>query len=110
MSLVLALAGCLGEAAIVYAVVILARLSEKLGAVTKMPPYYKGFYIALGLLCLSLASRLVHISTAFAMPGQTVPLLTTEGFYLLTPPLPLALGMSLSMVISGRYWGWLVKE
>jgi len=100
----------MGEAAIIYAVIILARLSQKLGAVTKMPPYYLGFYTSIALLCLSLASRLVRISTATAGPGQMVPLLGTDQFYLVTHHLPLALGMVLALAIAAKYWGWLLKE
>jgi len=110
VSLVLALAGCMGEAAIIYTVLILARLSQKLGAVTKMPPYYRGFYASIAFLCLSLASRLVRISTALTGPDQTVPLLEQEIFYLYTHHLPLAIGMLAALAIAAKYWGWLLKE
>ncbi|MBC7223219.1 MAG: hypothetical protein H5T59_02920 [Anaerolineae bacterium] len=110
MTLVLALAGCAGEAAIIYALIILARLSEKLGAVTKMRPYYRGFYLSVALLCLSLASRLVRISAVLTEAGQSVSLLEQEGFYLLTHHLPMALGMLIAILVAGRYWGWLLKE
>lgn len=110
MTLVLALAGCLGEAAILYTLIILARLSQKLGAVTKMPPYYRGFYLSVALLSVSLASRLVYLSAVLTEAGQTVPLLAQEGFSLATHHLPMALGMLVSVLVAGRYWGWLLKE
>ncbi|MGQ9585077.1 MAG: hypothetical protein ACUVXG_06705 [Anaerolineae bacterium] len=110
MSLVLALAGCMGEVGILYTVIILARLSQKLGAVTKMGPYYRGFYVSLALFCLSMASRLVRISVALTGPVQPLPLLEQEGFYLVTHHLPLVTGMGLALVIAGKYWGWLLKE
>lgn len=110
MTLVLALAGCIGEAAILYTLIILARLSQKLGAVTKMPPYYRGFYLSVALLCVSLASRLVHLSAALTEAGQTMPLLAEEGFALATHHLPMALAMLISVLVAGRYWGWLLKE
>ena len=37
----IAWAGCLGEASLIGALVILLRLSAKLGEVTKMKPYYR---------------------------------------------------------------------
>ncbi|NLE77642.1 MAG: hypothetical protein GX605_12945 [Chloroflexi bacterium] len=110
MTLVLALAGCLGEAAIVYAILILRQLSEKLGSVTKMRPYYRGYYVAIALLGVALLSRLVHIGTVLGGTTQSVSFLGEEAFYLLTHHLPLALGISVALGITIKYWGWLLRE
>lgn len=110
MTLILALAGCVGEAAIIYTVIILARLSQKLGAVTKMPPYYKGFYVSVALLCLALVSRVVHISAVLTETGRTAALFAEESFSLAAHHVPMALGMLVSVLVAGRYWGWLLKE
>ena len=110
MSFVLALAGCVGEAAVIYTILVLTRLSQKLGAVTKMSAYYRGFYVSLALLCVSLASRLVRIGVVVAGPDQTAPLLQGENFYLVAHHFPLALGTLIALAIAGKYWGWLLKE
>ena len=110
MTFVLALAGCIGEAAIIYAILILTRLSQKLGAVTKMPPYYNGYYLALGLLCISVASRLVRVGVVVTNPTPSIPLLHSDLFYLATHHVPLALGTAIALGIAVKYWGWLLKE
>lgn len=111
MNTLFALLGCLGEGAILYAVFILLRLSQKLGEVTKMRPYYKGYYAAAVSIGLSVAIRFVQasfIATAYA--GESI---TAHSMWLgmtLAHHIFLALGLTLTLVIAWKYWGWLYGE
>jgi hypothetical protein len=110
MIIVGAIVGAVGLISIVYALIILAQFGQKLGAVTKMRPVYKGYYVAVGLVGVSLVMRFVRASVFWAPPG-TIPLsLNDPFFYLFLYHLPLALGMSLSLGITWHYWKWLLKE
>jgi hypothetical protein len=107
MNIIGAILGSTGLAAIIYMLFILAQFGRKLGAVTKMSPYYRGYYIAIGCVGLALMVRLLRISV-FQVPSDDI--LHTSLFYLLLYHLPLAIGLSLSLGITWRYWSWLLKD
>jgi hypothetical protein len=108
--IVTAILGAAGLIAVLYALLILAQFGRKLGAVTKMTPYYRGYYVAAGCVGLALVMRFIRASVVWA-PRETIPsLLNAPNFYLLTYHLPLAIGLSLGMAITWRYWSWLLKE
>jgi hypothetical protein len=102
--------GSLGLASLVYALVILARFGRKLGAVTKMKPYYKGYYVAASFVSIALVVRFVRASVFWAPYGSTPSLLTSSIFYLFLYHLPLAMGLCLGLLITWHYWSWLLKE
>ncbi len=109
-NIIAAILGSLGLFAIVYALLILAQFGRKLGAVTKMRPFYNGYYVAACCVGLALVMRLVR-ATVFWAPRDTIPsLLNAPPFYLLLYHLPLAIGLSLGFVITWHYWSWLLKE
>jgi len=56
---IIALAGCLAEAALLYALLILLRLSKKLGAVRRMPSLPIGITMSL-LLLIGIAWLATH--------------------------------------------------
>jgi hypothetical protein len=93
--------GVVGLIAVIYMLYILANLSQRLGAVLKMPPYYRSFYVAMGFLSVSVLSRVALSSLALVSP----PLLT-----ILTYDAPFIIAMLISVVVAWRYWGWLFKE
>jgi len=98
----------LGLVALMYAVYILANLSRRFGFILKMPPYYRGFYMAMGLMGVALVSHLLRASTILA---ESAPYPFAEDwFYLLTYYLPLAISVSVCLGIAWRYWSWLLKE
>jgi len=99
-----------GLASILFTLVILAQFGRKLGAVTKMQPYYKGYYAAVGLVGLAFVVRFIRVSVFWAPPETITPLLNDPAFYLLLYHLPLAIGWSLGLVITWHYWSWLLKE
>ena len=110
MNIVSAILGAVGLAALLYAFAILAQFGRKLGAVTKMQPFYQGYYIAIGFVGLALIVRIIRASVFWA-PPETIPsVLNAPAFYLLLYHLPLAVGLSLSLGITWRYWSWLLKE
>jgi hypothetical protein len=87
----------------------MASLSQKLGAVTKMPGYYWGFYVSAIFLLVSLIAYFLR--TSMLLASEQVPtLLNNDLFYLLIYYLPLAIGTSISLAITFRYWDWLLKE
>ncbi len=95
--------------AIVYLLYIFAMLSRKLGAVTKMKPYYRWLYVALALVLVALVCKWIVLN------GQTVPqttpdLILSEWFYLVGHTVPLALAAVLALFTVLRYWGWLFRE
>lgn len=93
----------------IYMTLIMARLSKKLGAVTKMPGYYRGFYVSAILLLVSLIAYFLKSSVLLA--SQQLPTWLNNGFlYLFTYHLPFAIGTSISLAIALRYWGWLLRE
>jgi hypothetical protein len=110
MTIIAAVLGSIGLAALIYALVILSQFSRKLGAVTKMRPLYQGYYLAVGCVGLALVIRFVRVSVFWA-PAETIPpLLSSPLFYLLVYHLPLAIGLSLGLGITWHYWSWLLKE
>lgn len=105
-----AILGSMGLLSLVYALVILAQFGRKLGAVTKMKPYYQGYYVAACCIGLALVVRFIR-TTVFWAPPDTIPsVLNSPIFYLLLYHLPLAAGLSLGLVITWHYWSWLLKE
>jgi hypothetical protein len=110
MNIVGAIFGSMGLAAMIYALLVLAQFSRKLGAVTKMREYYKGYYLAVAFVSLAFAVHLIRASVFWAPPDTIPPALNDPVFYLLLHHLPLAIGLSLGMGITWHYWNWLLKE
>jgi len=109
LNIVAAVLGSMGLISAIYITLIIARLSQKLGAVTKMRGYYRGFYVSAIFLLVSLIAHLLKTSVLLASE-QAPALLNSDLFYLLTYYLPLAIGTSINLAITLRYWDWLLKE
>ncbi|MBI3359674.1 MAG: hypothetical protein HY023_01015 [Chloroflexi bacterium] len=108
MSLLANLGGALGLGAIVYMLVIFGMLSHRLGAVIKMPPHYRWFYVSAGLAGLALLAYLAGVSLSVERASSAV---TRAADLLLSwYHLPLALGLTLSLGVAWRYWSWLLRE
>ena len=90
-----------GLIAVMYMLYILANLSQRLGDVLKMPPYYRSFYAAMGFLGVSILSRIVLSSFA----STRFPLLALAVY-----DVPFVIAMVVSIVVAWRYWSWLFKE
>jgi hypothetical protein len=109
LNIVAAVLGSAGLMSAIYITLIMARLSQKLGAVTKMRGYYRGFYVSALFLLVSLIAHFLKTSVLLAS-SQAPALLNNDLFYLFTYYLPLAIGTSISLAITLRYWDWLLKE
>jgi hypothetical protein len=99
----------LGTIAIIFLFFILARLSEKLGSVTRMPPYYRWFQVGTGFLGVALISQFLRISVSLTDQAG-YPWLDTPLFYLVTYHLPMAIGITIGLIVTWRYWSWLLTE
>jgi hypothetical protein len=98
----------MGLAAITYTLFIFANLSRRLGAVTKMKPYYRGFYVAIGLMILSLLAR-VALNSGTLAPELRTGLVGTPLFPLVYH-IPFVLAITISVALAWHYWSWLFKE
>ena len=92
----------IGQLGIVFALIVLAQLSKRLGLMTHAKPYYRGFYVAAVLLLVSTAVRFFN---DFLLRQDTKQI----GWILLYDGLP-ALAISLGVVVAWRYWSWLLAE
>lgn len=95
--------------AILYATIIYISLSRKLGTVTKMRPYYRGFLISLAFISLALMTYVMRNSAFLAQETYSEWLLKPS-FGLAFFHIPLFIGISLNVVLIWRYWSWLLYE
>ena len=95
--------------ATVYLLYIFATLSRKLGAVTKMKPYYRWLYVALALVVVSLACEWIVLMLRIS-PQAAPDWLLSECFYVAGHTVPLVVAAVLALSIVLRYWGWLFRE
>ncbi len=109
MDIISAPLGALGLLSVIYAFYILANLSRRYGEVIRMPPHYRGFYFAIGLVAVALFSHLLR-DMVLLDPEQGPAWLNSDRFYLLAFYLPLALAVTLAIIIAWRYWSWILKE
>jgi hypothetical protein len=95
--------------AVIYATIIYLGLSRKLGAVTKMRPYYRLFLVSLGFLCVALTAYVVR-NAAYLNGEAYAEWLLSPTFGLVFFHLPLFIGVSLNGGLIWRYWSWLLTE
>jgi hypothetical protein len=101
--------GSLSLLAVIYAFYILANLSRRYGNVIRLPPYYRGLYVAMSFVGIGFVSHLIQDSVIIA-PEEAPSLLTNDWFYLFTYYLPLALAITIALAVAWRYWSWILKE
>ncbi len=109
MNYLTATLGSLSLLAIIYTLYILANLSRRYGEVIRIPPYYRGFYVAIGLVAIAFVSHLMRDMVILA-PDQGPALLDKDWFYLSSYYAPLALAVTLAIGVAWRYWSWILKE
>lgn len=85
---------------------ILAKLSKQFGSVLKMPDYYKGYYLAEALGSIAFLMHLWQASLFLSPPPSAEPIWAILGLY----HLPLALALTIALVITWKYWSWLFIE
>ena len=89
--------GLFGPVSIIIVLVIMGLLSQRLGAVTTRPPLYRWFYVSAGLVGLSILMELLVILNA---DPELTPVYEV----------PMVVGLMIAVIISWRYWGWLLSE
>lgn len=99
--------GTLGTLAVIYLFYMLAKLSERLGSVERMAPLYRYYYVAACLVAVGLVTQVV-IAGASATPNSSPNWLFAAWFVLLMYYLPLTVGVTIGLVVSWRYWSWLI--
>ena len=100
------LVGALGPLSMSVMFVVLALLSQRLGRVTRVRPYYLGLYLAALLLAVSTLARVVNLgrgADAAHDLGQDTLLVF---LYTVAP----ALGVTIGLIVAWRYWSWLFAE
>ncbi|OQA21761.1 MAG: hypothetical protein BWY63_01143 [Chloroflexi bacterium ADurb.Bin360] len=91
----------------VYIGYLLRMLSQRMGAVTKMPRYYRWFDLGNALITLAtLSYTFINSSVLAGRPSYCL----TPQFSLLTFHLPIALGVAINGLVALKYWGWLAKQ
>jgi hypothetical protein len=103
------LLGTLGTLALGVLFYILAKLSEKFGSVIKMPPIYRYYYLAFVLLIIGSITHLLEASIT-STSETIVAWLVAPWFLFLAYHLPLAIGVTIGLIITWRYWSWLIIE
>ncbi|MBN1953913.1 MAG: hypothetical protein JW900_02575 [Anaerolineae bacterium] len=94
-------------AALIATLFLYANLSRRLGAVTKMAPYYKWFYVGMAFITAAFGVSVLR-SAAFLSCHSEQNFLTTPAFGLLFYHIPLLLGTVASLIAAWRYWAWLL--
>jgi hypothetical protein len=94
---------------VIYMLYIFSVLSRKLGGVTKMRPYYRGFYVAMGLIGLAVVASWLLL-TVRVTPDLLPAAWHDETLYLVIFAVALVIAVTLSLGVAWRYWGWLFKE
>lgn len=91
--------GALGVYAAAFVVLVLTFLSRRLGAVTGAGRLYRLGYAAASLLSLAGTGRLL---LDFDGASSLARLIAYD--------VPLALGALVAVIVTVRYWGWLLHE
>lgn len=125
MRFLVAVLSTAGLASVALVLLILARLTEKWESVTRKKSYYRLFYVLAGVIALLSGVYLYRI--AALVPDQLAVVQDTRDlfrektgiaasppelrawFYLIFYYLPLAITMTVSLLLMWRNWGWLVR-
>jgi len=101
--------GVIGLIGVICLLLIFANLSKRLGAVTKMKPYYRGFYVAIALVILAALMRLRRGSASLMSPTEA-SFESERLFYLATYYAPYVIAAVISVIVALLYWSWLFRE
>ena len=109
MTAIFVLLGTLGTLSLLLLFYILAKLSERFGSVIKMRPLYRYYYAAVLFLGAGYISHSL-LAVAYLTPESVPAWLTSSWFTFLAHYLSLALGVTIGLITTWRYWSWLVAE
>lgn len=99
----------LGPLSLLIIFYVLAKLSERFGSVVKMRPQYRYYYLALVFLTIGCIGHLL-VLTADLTPANIHRWLVSPWFLMFAYYLPLTIGVTIGLIITWRYWSWLVIE
>ncbi|NDJ85528.1 MAG: hypothetical protein GYB66_06550 [Chloroflexi bacterium] len=100
----LVLLSTVGPIAVMVMLLVLGELSRRLGAVLKTSPAHRWFYLAALLTAISVVVRLLSIG----LPARDFNIEDGDTSLSLVYLAPLTIGVVIGLVITWRYWGWLV--
>jgi hypothetical protein len=98
-----------GLLAVAYMGFLFANFSRRLSAVRKMADHYRWFRVANILISLAAVSQIIQGSAALA-PELAPPILLEPWFPLVSFHIPLAIGVTVDLVLVWYYWGWILRE
>ena len=99
----------IGSIAVGYLLYIFAVLSRKLGAVTKMKPYYRWLYGSIVVVVVTTVIEWIVLMLR-AAPQNAPEVVMSEWFQLIGHTIPLSAAVVIALVVVLRYWGWLFRE
>ena len=97
MEQVLTLLSAAGPGSLAVTLVVMGLLSQRLGAVTKMPSHYRWFFVGAGFLGVSVAARLLAVGEG----GEMLALVYAAS---------IVMGGVIGVLTAWRYWSWLFGE
>ncbi len=109
MTLLISLLGAIGPLSLLALFFIFAQLSERFGTVIKMRPYYRGYYLGSGFIVIGVLVHLI-IAGANLEPTNQPTFVAQSWFLFWAYHLPLTIGVTINLIITWLYWGWLVTE
>jgi chromate transport protein ChrA len=86
--------------AMALVMVVLARLSKRLGEVTRRPPLYRWFYFSAVIIVISVVIQLIATGLGSPLDSRTA----------LLYDIPLVIGLLIGVLMTSIYWGWLLGE
>ncbi|MGQ9466306.1 MAG: hypothetical protein ACUVXE_00640 [Anaerolineae bacterium] len=99
--------GPIGLIGLLFILDIYYNLSQRLGEVNRMPPYYRRFLIGSGFVGVSALAQIIRVSAYISCrPGADR--LLSPSFGLVAFYIPLLIGILISVLAAWRYWSWLL--
>jgi hypothetical protein len=89
--------------------VLLMILGKRLGQALELPPYYRLYYVSLFFFLIPLPVALTLLLTkAWGLPdpSQNVGIIMK----LAVASIPLTIGITLAIIATAKYWGWIWGE
>ncbi len=106
---ILALFSLIGIAAFIYTYLILAQVSQRLGAVIKMKPYYRLYYLCAALAAFAFVAALIGLRARVPLAAG-IAFEANDAFSFWGLWIPLALSAWIALLVTWRYWSWLLRR
>lgn len=110
MTLLVAVIGTAGLGAVAFMFVVLGRLTQKWELVTRTRSYYRLFYASAILVIAASLTRLVRVGSLNSTLEPGFLLEPRSWFYTCFYHVPIVLGITISLVVAWRNWGWLLSR